>query len=233
MSETKPPQVRAVKRRDTFFTVVIVGAALVGIFGYFGWHRSSVPVSAARTNVGARADFASAAELHALERRVLELSKQVAALTRALEQSSAARSVPQSAPAPETESEPALVQDDVEPSADERPAQRAARLEQARFAHLADHLMAEPRDGGWASRVERNIGGALDPFRQSVAVQEVTCRQTLCRVVVAPADQAAREQFGTFFTTLVRQELPNATTRLQDDKVELYLARAGHELPSN
>lgn len=219
-------------RRDWLVCGLVVFGSVVLLGGYFRWDRQLTTgairidgetrdTSRAVTSHNWSSD--GARELRELRAEVDNLARQVKLLTAVASLRSAL---------PDTGNEPLTQGENEETEPPEAQAALARAAAEAYFAELGTALDRESRDPAWAEEVQSRVSDVLaNDFANEVYAREVTCRSTLCRVVVDGADERSIDHFRTFFTGAVRKELPKATSTMAGDSVVFYLSRAGHELP--
>lgn len=147
--------------------------------------------------------------------------EELARLTRALEQ--ARKNV---TGAVGDESQP------VEPLSPE--AERMA--EAAQIALLDRQVSAERADPRWSERAANQIRATImDGGFTGLALENVTCQTTLCRLEVEHRNSMALDQFiGEFFARLSWDTNSYSQTTVHDDgsaTLVLYVGRQGYELP--
>lgn len=101
------------------------------------------------------------------------------------------------------------------------------RLELERIQEVKEY---EPRDYGWAEGIEDRARRSLSGRGATVEVMD--CRSTLCELVVRFDDQEARDSFMASLPEALGRELPTVRWSHQGEISTLFLARAGHTLPS-
>lgn len=107
----------------------------------------------------------------------------------------------------------------------------------ARMQTYEANLQAEPVGTAWSTQATDNLNEALATEELSATmVENIECRDTLCRVQVAHANEEQRRQFEGTFPLSVGEVLPRAvmhTEKHEDGSSTstVYLARDGYRFP--
>jgi hypothetical protein len=103
------------------------------------------------------------------------------------------------------------------------------------IATIGAKMAAEPRDEPWASDVEHWLAASFSSTFPGTKLDQVLCRQTLCRVDAMHRDDAAMQQWSVRFNA-VEKGLPSAVTMPTTEaggsvRTTTFLAKEGHPFP--
>jgi hypothetical protein len=102
----------------------------------------------------------------------------------------------------------------------------AARRQRQRLEEL---LAREHREPKWATETEQQVEGVVGAVKSGVALQEVKCTSTICKVVVK-VDEAKRQELVMNVAT--KEPFSWGTQYSYDGPVAtMYVARKGHDFP--
>ncbi len=90
-------------------------------------------------------------------------------------------------------------------------------------------LASERREPKWATETEQQVEGVVGAVKSGVALQEVKCTSTICKVVVK-VDEAKRQELALKVST--KEPFTWGTYYSYDGPLAImYVARKGHDFP--
>lgn len=135
---------------------------------------------------------------------------------------------PQAVAAPEPGARPPDVTPKPEPPEDPMSKEEILARQRADAFTLDAQMRSEEVDPVWAPKLERATTEFLSKVGKTMHLQEVTCRETLCRVKITQLDPKAREQdLDRILTMPVITGQAIALTPNNEQDTVLYFSRKG------